>query len=132
MKTLLIFIITSVIFFAIDMVWLGVIAKNYYQEKIGFLMADKVNWVAALVFYVMYIGGILYFVILPSIDNGNWQTALLKGAILGMLCYGTYDLTNMATLKNWPYQLVIIDILWGAFLTGATATIAYLLSIKFL
>jgi len=132
MKTLLIFIITSVIFFAIDMVWLGLIAKNYYQEKIGFLMADKVNWVAALVFYVMYIGGILYFVILPSIDNGNWQTALLKGAILGMLCYGTYDLTNMATLKNWPYQLVIIDILWGAFLTGATATIAYLLSIKFL
>ena len=132
MKTLLIFIITSVIFFAIDIVWLGLIAKNYYQEKIGFLMADKVNWVAALVFYVMYIGGILYFVILPSIDNGNWQTALLKGAILGMLCYGTYDLTNMATLKNWPYQLVIIDILWGAFLTGATATIAYLLSIKFL
>ena len=132
MKTLLIFIITSVIFFAIDMVWLGLIAKNYYQEKIGFLMADKVNWVAALVFYVMYIGGILYFVILPNIDHGNWQTTLLKGAILGMLCYGTYDLTNMATLKNWPYQLVIIDILWGAFLTGATATIAYLLSIKFL
>ena len=95
-------------------------------------MADKVNWVAALIFYMMYISGILYFVIFPSLINGDWQTALLKGAILGILCYGTYDLTNMATLKNWPYEIVIIDILWGAFLTGLTSTLSFIITQKFL
>ncbi|RYU96712.1 DUF2177 family protein [Emticicia agri] len=132
MKILLVFILTTVIFAAIDLVWLGVIAKNLYQQKIGFIMADEVNWIAALIFYLMYIGGILYFVIFPSLDNGNWQTALLKGAILGALCYGTYDLTNWATLKNWPSEIVIIDILWGAFLTGLTATLSFIVSQKFL
>lgn len=100
MKILLVFIITMVIFAAIDLIWLGYLAKNLYQQKIGFLMADKINWVAALIFYIIYISGILYFVIFPSLETGEWQTALLKGAILGVLCYGTYDLTNMATLKN--------------------------------
>ncbi len=131
MKILLVFIITMVIFAAIDLIWLGYLAKNLYQQKIGFLMADKINWVAALIFYIIYISGILYFVIFPSLETGEWQTALLKGAILGVLCYGTYDLTNMATLKNWPYEIVIIDILWGAFLTGLTSTLSYIIAQKF-
>lgn len=131
MKILLVFIITMVIFAAIDLIWLGYLAKNLYEQKIGFVMADKINWIAALIFYIMYIGGILYFVIFPSLETGEWQTALLKGAILGVLCYGTYDLTNMATLKNWPYEIVIIDILWGAFLTGLTSTLSYIIAQKF-
>ena len=106
MKLLLTFVITLLIFGAIDFLWLGVIAKNLYQQKIGFIMADKVNWVAALIFYLMYIGGILYFVVFPGLENGDWQSALFKGSILGILCYGTYDLTNMATLKNWPYEIL--------------------------
>lgn len=132
MKILLTFVITLLIFGAIDFLWLGAIAKNLYQQKIGFIMADKFNWVAALIFYLMYIGGMLYFVIFPSLNNGDWQTALLKGAILGVLCYGTYDLTNMATLKNWPYEIVIIDILWGAFLTGLTSVLSFIIAQKFL
>ncbi|HEY1054282.1 MAG TPA: DUF2177 family protein [Emticicia sp.] len=132
MKLLLTFVITLLIFGAIDFLWLGLIAKNLYQQKLGFIMADKFNWVAALIFYLIYVGGILYFVIFPSLNNGNWQTALLKGAILGILCYGTYDLTNMATLKNWPYEIVIIDILWGAFLTGLTSTLSFIIAQKFL
>lgn len=131
MKILLVFIITMVIFAAIDLIWLGYLAKNLYQQKIGFLMADKINWIAALIFYIIYISGILYFVIFPSLETGEWQTALLKGTILGVLCYGTYDLTNMATLKNWPYEIVIIDILWGAFLTGLTSTLSYIIAQKF-
>ncbi len=132
MKILLVFIITTVIFAAIDLIWLGFIAKNLYQQKLGFIMADMINWIAALIFYIMYIGGMLYFVIFPSLNNGNWQTALLKGAILGVLCYGTYDLTNMATLRNWPSEIVIIDILWGAFLTGLTSTLSFLVTQKFM
>ncbi|WP_337043471.1 DUF2177 family protein [Emticicia sp. 17c] len=131
-KILLTFIITALIFFALDMVWLGLIAKNYYQQKIGFLMADKVNWLAAMLFYLLYIGGIVYFAIYPSLNTGNWQTVLLKGAILGLLCYGTYDLTNWATLKNWPYQIVIIDLGWGAFVTGTAASVTFIISQKFI
>lgn len=132
MKLLLTFVITILIFGAIDFLWLGVIAKNLYQQKIGFIMADKVNWVAALIFYLMYIGGILYFVVFPCLNNGDWQAALFKGSILGILCYGTYDLTNMATLKNWSYEIVIIDIIWGAFLTGITSALSFTITLKFL
>ncbi len=132
MKILLTFIITLLIFGAIDFLWLGVIAKNLYQQKLGFVMTDKVNWVAASIFYLMYIGGILYFVIFPDLDNDDWQATLFKGAILGILCYGTYDLTNMATIKNWSYEIVIIDIIWGAFLTGLTSALSFVITQKFL
>jgi uncharacterized membrane protein len=132
MKTLYIYLITTVIFFAIDMVWLGFIAKSFYREKLGFILSPDVNWYAAVIFYLIYIGGILYFAVLPAMKDGSWQTALIQGAVLGFLCYATYDLTNMATIKNWPLIVVLVDIVWGIVLTGSCALISYLVAVKFL
>jgi uncharacterized membrane protein len=132
MQNLIVYGITTVIFFALDMVWLGLIAKNFYRQKLGFILSPEVNWKAAIVFYLLYIGGILFFAVLPSLKEQQWQTALLNGAILGMLCYATYDLTNMATIKNWPLSIVIVDIIWGTVLTGSCAVISYFIAAKFL
>lgn len=132
MQNLIIYAVTTVIFFAIDMLWLGLIAKTFYRQKLGFILSPEVNWTAAIIFYLLYIGGILYFAVLPSLKEHNWQTALMQGAVLGILCYATYDLTNMATIKNWPLVIVIVDIIWGAVLTGSCALISYLIATKFL
>jgi|SRR6185312_8990717 len=117
-------------FFALDMVWLGLISKNYYKQKLGFILSDNPNWAAAIVFYLVYIGGILFFAVNPSLKEARWQTAILNGALLGALCYATYDLTNMATIAKWPIEIVIIDIIWGMVLTGSVSVITYLLTEK--
>lgn len=128
MKTLYIYLITTLIFFALDMLWLGVIAKKFYRARLDFILSSEVNWWAATVFYLLYIGGILYFAVIPAIKTDSWQTALLQGAVLGLLCYATYDLTNMATIKAWPLSIVVVDIIWGAVLTGGCAFLSWLLS----
>ena len=132
MNYVYLYIITTVIFFAIDMVWLGFIAKNFYRKHIGSLLTDNVIWTAAIVFYLLYIGGILFFAVQPALKSGSWQTALLNGAVLGMLCYATYDLTNMATLKNWSFTVVWVDIIWGIVLTGSVSTLSFLAARQFL
>jgi uncharacterized membrane protein len=125
LKLISTYFIALIAFFAIDMVWLGVISKNYYKQKLGFILSPNPNWVAAIVFYLIYIGGILFFAVNPALKEMNWQIALLNGAILGAMCYATYDLTNMATIANWPIEIVIIDIIWGIVLTGSVAVITY-------
>ncbi len=132
MKYLLLFLITTLIFFAVDMLWLGVIAKNFYRDKLSFIFTGEVNWAPAIIFYLIYIAGILYFSILPGLDGGNWKMVLLNGAILGFLCYATYDLTNMATIKQWPLIVVFVDIAWGTLLTGTVAVLSYLAAVKWL
>jgi len=132
MKNLLLYGITTIIFFAIDMVWLGVVARNLYKQKLGFILSPEVNWAAAIIFYLIYIGGILFFAVLPASKEMSWQTALLNGALLGGMCYATYDLTNMATIAKWPLEIVVIDIVWGMVLTGSVATLSYFASAKFL
>ncbi len=132
MKNLLLYGITTIIFFAIDMVWLGVVARNLYKQKLGFILSPEVNWAAAIIFYIIYIGGILFFAVLPASKEMSWQTALLNGALLGGMCYATYDLTNMATIAKWPLEIVVIDIVWGIVLTGSVATLSYIASAKFL
>ncbi len=131
MQTILVYGITTLIFFAIDMLWIGLIARSFYREKLGFILSTEVNWPAAIMFYLLYIVGILYFAVLPALREHNWQTALMQGAVLGLLCYATYDLTNMATIKNWPLVVVIVDMLWGVVLTGSVALVSYLLAAKF-
>jgi len=132
MKYIQLYLISTLIFFAIDMFWLGFLAKDFYREKLGYLMAPKVNWTAALIFYFIYIAGILFFAVIPGLNSGNFTTVLLNGAVLGFLCYATYDLTNLATVKNWPFAVVWVDILWGTILTGATAVLSFLLAQRFL
>jgi len=124
------YLLTFFLFFAIDLVWLGVIAKNLYRQEIGFLMTDQIRWGAALVFYLLYILGLVIFVILPSFHKGSPTSALLLGALFGLICYATYDLTNLATLKGWPVRIVIYDLLWGAFISGITSFLVTWISLN--
>ena len=132
MKYLYLYLIATIIFFAIDMVWLGWLAKDFYWKKLDFILSDQTNWTAAVVFYLIYIAGILYFAVVPGLNAGAWQTALMKGALFGFFCYATYDLTNMALIKGWPLEIVIVDIIWGTVLTGSVAVLSYLLGQRFL
>lgn len=120
--------LSFVVFFVIDLIWLGIIAKDLYQKQIGHLLKTDVNWAAAIIFYLLFIAGLVYFVLLPHIGpDGNVGKVLLTGAIFGFITYATYDLTNLATLKDWPIQITIIDLIWGTFLGASTSTIAYIL-----
>ncbi|MBE0700662.1 MAG: DUF2177 family protein [Acholeplasmataceae bacterium] len=119
--------ISFVVFFAIDLLWLGIIAKNLYQNQIGHLLKADVNWIAAIIFYLVFIAGLVLFVLMPAVEKGNLWHAVIFGALFGFITYATYDLTNLATLKDWPLQMTIIDLAWGTFLGTSTSTIAFLL-----
>ena len=112
------------IFFVIDMIWLGFIASNFYRERMGSLM--EINWPAAIVFYLVFLLGLIFFAVYPQLDKG-WQLVMLYGGLFGFFTYATYDLTNLATLKNWPLDLVIVDILWGTVLGASVAVVTYLI-----
>lgn len=112
------------IFFVIDMLWLGFIGRGLYQKYLGYLLGD-VNWVAAIVFYLLYIVGILVFAVFPGIEAGSFWRAVALGAFFGFIAYATYDLTNLATVKDWPLTITIIDLIWGTVLTGAVAAGTY-------
>ncbi len=129
-KFILSYFLTSLVFFAIDMVWLGLLAKGLYQRMLGPLLAEQVNWAAALIFYFLFIGGIFIFAILPALEKESWRYALLYGCLFGFFTYATYDLTNLATLKNWPLQVVFIDIAWGMVLTGSVAIAGYFITLN--
>ncbi len=123
-KLLLLYGLTTIVFFAIDLIWLGLIAKNLYQKYLGHLLGD-VNWVAAIIFYLLFIIGILIFAVLPALEKESFRHALIYGAMFGFFTYATYDLTNLATLKDWPLPVVFIDIAWGIVLTGSVAAAGY-------
>jgi uncharacterized membrane protein len=118
------------VFFAIDMLWLGFVARTFYKNQIGFLMKPDVNWAAAIVFYLLFLVGLVIFVIGPAVEKKDWMHALLAGALFGLITYATYDLTNLATLKDWPLTVVWVDMLWGTFLASSVSTITYLIAIK--
>jgi len=116
------YLLTTIVFFAIDILWLGVIAKNLYNKYLKKLLAPKVNWIAAIIFYLIFIVGIFYFAIVPSVEAASLEDAILKGALFGFFTYATYDLTNLATLRGWPIRIVLIDIIWGSILTASVST----------
>lgn len=113
------------VFFAIDMLWLGVVAKGFYFKQIGTLMKTDINWTAAIVFYCIFIGGLTFFAILPAVENNSWIHALLLGALFGFISYATYDLTNLATLKSWPLVVSLVDMAWGRILGASVAFITF-------
>ncbi len=118
--------ITLLGFFAIDMVWLGFVARGFYKQHLGFLLSDKPNWYAALVFYLLFVAGMLVFAVLPGLQANSVRKALMLGAFFGLITYATYDLTNMATIKNWPTIVTVVDMLWGAVLATAVSGIGFL------
>jgi len=119
------YILTALVFFAIDLAWLGLVARNMYNRYIGHLMSSQVNWVPAVVFYLAFVVGILVFAVYPSVDKDSLLRAILLGALFGFFTYSTYDLTNLATLKDWPLSITIIDIAWGMILTGAVSAVGF-------
>jgi len=124
------FLIALPVFFVIDMVWLAVVAKNFYQQQIGFLMKPNINWVAAIIFYLLFIAGLVVFVISPAVVKHSWVHAILFGALFGLIAYATYDLTNLATMKDWPLLVTIVDLIWGTVLAASISVITYLIANK--
>lgn len=117
------YLVTTGVFLLIDVAWLALIAPKLYKANIGHLMADKPNLPAAGVFYLLYIAALLFFVIDPALVKGSAWQAVWTGAFLGLVMYATYDLTNLATLKDWPLKITAIDLAWGTFITAATCGI---------
>lgn len=124
------YVLALPIFFAMDMTWLGLVAKNLYKEKIGFMMKTDVNWPAAILFYLLFIAGLVVFVITPALEKNSWQHAILYGGFFGLVTYATYDLTNLATTKNWPLSITIVDLIWGTVLAATVSVLATLLAKK--
>ena len=120
------YLIALVFFLIIDLVWLGVIAKNLYQKEIGALLLDNPNWIAAIIFYLLFLVGLVYFVINPAIVNEDFTKLLISAAFFGFITYATYDLTNLATLEGWSIKITIIDLIWGTFLSTAVSVLTYL------
>jgi uncharacterized membrane protein len=121
------YLLTVPVFFAIDMVWLAYAARGFYRDNLGHLLSPQVNWPAAIVFYLVFIAGILIFAVAPSLRSGSLGKAALWGALFGFFTYATYDLTNMATLKDWPLRVAAADILWGIILCSSVASISTLI-----
>jgi len=117
--------LSVVTFLIIDAVWLLFIAKNLYNKYLGYLMAKNPNLIAALIFYLIFVAGMLYFVIEPALLTGKWQDALVSGLFFGFVTYATYDLTNLATVRDWPIVITFIDLAWGSFVTAATCLISF-------
>ena len=124
-KILLLYAFSLVVFLIIDLVWLGIISKNFYRTQLGQLMSPKVNWLAAIIFYMLFIVGILVFAVLPGIEAGSLARTALLAALFGLVCYATYDLSNLATLKNWPLAVTVVDLLWGTSVSTMVGIIAY-------
>lgn len=124
------FIIALPVFFVIDMIWLVLVAKNFYRSQIGFLMAPEIKWYAAIIFYLLFIAALIIFVISPAIEKSSWTHALLFGAFFGLVTYATYDLTNLSTIKDWPILVTIVDLIWGMVLSASVSVITYLIAVK--
>lgn len=128
MKPALLYLATTIVFFAIDMVWLGFVASSFYKSQIGSLLKDSPDWGAAILFYLLFLVGLLIFVVYPAIESGSWTHALIYGALFGFFTYATYDLTNLATLKDWPLLVSIVDMAWGTVLSASVATASFFIS----
>ncbi len=109
------------VFFAIDMVWLGLVASNFYKSQLGNLMGP-INWPAAIIFYLVFLVGLTFFAIYPAVLKNSLMTAAILGGLFGFFTYATYDLTNLATLRDWPLSVTIVDMIWGTIL-GASVTV---------
>jgi uncharacterized membrane protein len=122
------FFIALPVFFAIDMVWLGIVAKKFYRHHLSNIMRPDVGWLPAIIFYLLFITGLTTFVISPAVEKHSWSNALLFGGFFGLVTYSTYDLTNLATLKNWPVIITVVDLIWGILLSATVSVVTYLIA----
>ena len=123
--TLRLYLASLLAFLLIDLTWLGWVARGFYRQHLRHLLAKRTNWAAAIVFYLLFVLGLLVFAIVPGLAAGSLSKTLLWGALYGFFTYVTYDLTNMATLKNWPLVLVLVDITWGVVLATSVSSVGF-------
>lgn len=130
MSYLVAYFTTAIVFFGLDYVWLSRVAAGFYRERLGHLLLDQPNLLAAGLFYLAYVAGIVYFAVAPALANGGAAGAFFAGAVLGLVAYGTYDMTNLSTLRDWSVAVTFVDIAWGTLLTGVSAWAGYLLTMR--
>ena len=130
-RLFLVYGIAAVCFLALDMVWLGLVAPGFYRQHLGYLLATDVDWAAALLFYAVFLFGLVLFVLKPSLEAGSATRALTHGACFGLVTYATYDLTNQATIRDWPAIVTVADLCWGTFVSGVVAYVTHRLATKF-
>jgi uncharacterized membrane protein len=118
---------TLLVFFVVDIIWLVLVARKFYSKYLGYLMAPSPNWIAAILFYLLFVVGILVFVVLPGLASGSVSDTLLRGALLGLIAYSTYDLTNLATIKDWPLTVTVVDMIWGTVLSVIVSYAGFLI-----
>ena len=116
---------TAAAFFIIDIIWLGFVATRFYTDRLGHLLLEQPNWGAAFVFYALYVAGIVIFAVAPALREESAGHALVFGALFGFFAYATYDMTNYATLRDWPLAVSLVDMAWGTALTGVSALLGY-------
>lgn len=116
---------SAVVFFALDFVWLSFVALGFYRSEMGELLLDKPNLLPAALFYLFYVVGVVGFAVVPAVNAQSWIWAVIAGVALGLIAYGTYDMTNLATIKDWSLKVSMVDLAWGGFVTGAAALGGY-------
>jgi uncharacterized membrane protein len=126
MRFVVAYIVTAIVFLGLDTLWLTQVALGMYRRELGTLLLDKPNLPIAGLFYLLFVVGIVVLAILPALNGGTWINALLLGAVLGLVAYGTYDITNLSTLRNWSLTVTLADLAWGTALTAVSATLGYL------
>ena len=119
--------VALVAFLVIDLIWIGLFANNFYRNRLGYILADSPNLIAAVIFYLMFIAGLIYFAVRPGLSSNGYLSGIFKSALYGLITYGTYDLTNLALIENWPVSVTIVDMLWGM----SVSTLVGIISIVF-
>lgn len=120
-----------VVFLVLDAIWLGLVMRRFYVDQLGPLMRDPVAWPVAVAFYLVYVAGVVVFAVSRADESGHWTSALGYGALLGLVAYGTYDLTNLATIKGFPPAMAFTDLAWGTLLTGVSAAVGWQIARSF-
>ena len=131
MAYLIAYIVSILVMGGLDFLWLSNTSVSLYHRDLGPLLADNPNMIVAVIFYLVFIVGILIFAVRPALASGDWRTAALYGALFGFFAYATYDLTNFASLKVWTLRVTLLDIAWGTFLTGTVASAASIVALRF-
>jgi uncharacterized membrane protein len=126
-RVLLTYGVSVPVFFIVDMIWLGVIARGFYRKALEPLLTPNINWTAAIIFYFLFLVGVLVFALLPGMEKKSLIYTVGMAALFGFIAYATYDMTNLATLRDWPLVLSIVDMMWGSFLSASTAGLTYLI-----
>jgi uncharacterized membrane protein len=124
-RAIIAYVATAISFAAMDFVWLSRMGPTLYKSALGDMILDMPRIPIAVLFYLIYIFGLVWFVVLPALSAGRWRKALINGALFGFVAYATYDLTNQATMKVWSTQVTLLDLGWGAFASAVACTVAY-------